>query len=228
MFFENLKIFVIPLLIFLFTIFFTFLIPNPDHLPYLDIYTQCYNDYFKKWYIDRLFFCSFTNIFFFLGVDFIYVKFIYTFLFSFIIFFINEIKILKSFNFFILFPLIVFFNILFSWIIMINGFSIFCLFIAYKYFSHKLILRLVLLAISLFNHYSSILFIFSKELFNIKYLKLILFILLTVLIILIISDKYITKYISYIKLDGELNLYRLIAFNFISIFFFRAYNFKEN
>ena len=60
---------------------------------------------------------------------------------------------------------------------MINGFSIFCLFIAYKYFSHKLILRYVLIAISLFNHYTSILFIFSKELFSIKKLKIILFIL---------------------------------------------------
>ena len=102
---------------------------------------------------------------------------------------------------------------------MINGFSIFCLFIAYKYFSHKLILRYVLIAISLFNHYTSILFIFSKELFSIKKLKIILFILSIVLIFLIISDKYLIKYISFIKLDGELNQYRLLAFNFISIIF---------
>ena len=197
-------------LIFIFSYTVSFFFYNPDLLNYLDIYSQCYNSFFKTHYNDRFLLCSYMNIFQYL--DFKYLSFLKfnIFFFSFLLTIFT--KNIKGIDFIIVFPLVILFNFLYGNILISNGLSIILLFISFYIIKNNTISRLGISILAIYNHFTSIIFIMKfsfQYLFRIKIIILFFIIFLT----LVFLDKFLTNYVISIWLQSNTNISRILIYD---------------
>ena len=201
---------------------------NPDYLNYLDIFNQCQNSFFKKHYQDRIFLCMYMNIFSLNNIKYEIFLIFNMFFFSIFTTLLTR-HINQKLHFIILIPILLIFNYLFSSVLISNGLSIFLLLLGFVVYKGRF-LSLPFSLVAFFNHYTSLLFIFSifwQKIHKSWVLHASFFFLL----LLILIDEYLVQYINHIFFFSPINQYRIYVYDLYiiltSIYFFFLYQNKE-